>query len=449
MQTETISVDEILVASRVRVSMGDIDKLCDSIKEFGLIEPIILAKIKLEDVNLGEGEVVYTEFSAKLVAGGRRLAAVKRLGWKELVHGKHYLWSDEKNDIRLKAMEIEENIRREGLTWQEEVRGKQQLLDIMQHIHGVPTVGRPGAFAQPGFGINKLASMLGESVGAISQDLQVARALKDIPMLARAETKGSALSQLRILSTVGTMLQAGQQKTASAAASPLTAKPRYWQLWEIDFRAQTPSQNVPDASADLVWTDLPYGSDVDKTHSTNDRSFAFDDSLGSTVVMINDVARESFRVLKQDRYAVFCFGFRTYAYLVGALELAGFHVNPVPFIWCKPTKFGVNPNVAYCISYEPLLVAWKGSPILIRPGGSNVIHLPPPAQDGKLHLVQKPVELVERFLLDMTSEGATVVDFCAGTGTTGVAAQKLKRYAILFEKDQSMALLARTRLEAL
>jgi DNA modification methylase len=439
-QTETVRIDEINVADRVRVSMGDIDKLCDSIKEFGLIEPVILA-FETDDAGVNSVPI--------LVAGGRRLAAVKRLGWKELVHGKHYLWSDEKNDIRLKAMEIEENIRREGLTWQEEIRGKQQLLDIMQRIHGVPSAGRPGAFDKPGFGVNKLASMLGESVGAISQDLQVARALKELPSLARAETKGSALSQLRILSTVGTMMQSGQSKTASAAASPLTAKPRFWELWEMDFRSQTPENNVPDSSVDLIWTDLPYGSDVDKTHSTEDSSFGFDDGLIAVHEMLIDVARESYRVLKPDRYAVFCFGFRTYGRLCEELENTGFHVNPVPFIWCKPTKFGVNPNVAYCISYEPLLVAWKGKPCLIRPGGSNVIHLPPPAQDGKLHLVQKPVELVERFLLDMTGEHATVVDWCAGTGTTGVAAQNLKRHAILFERDPSMALLARTRLESL
>ena len=346
-------------------------------------------------------------------------------------------------------MELEENLRRKDLSWQEEVKGKQQLYEIMQQLHGQPISGRPSPFHPPGFGVNRLASLLGLSPGGISQDLQIARALREIPTLARAETKGSALSQLRILSTVGTMMQAGQSKTASAAASPLTAKPRYWELWEMDFRSQTPENNVPDASADLVWTDLPYGSDVDKTHSTEDQSFGFDDSLKEAHAMLCDVATESFRVLKADRYAVFCFGFRTYPYLVGSLQAVGFHVNTVPFIWCKPTKFGVNPNVAYCISYEPLLVAWKGKPCLIRPGGSNVIHLPPPSQDGKLHLVQKPVELVERFILDMTGENATIIDWCAGTGTTGVAAQKLKRHAILFEKDPSMALLARTRLEAL
>ncbi len=416
-------INDITVENRIRKDLGDVDELANSIREHGLIEPIVVAR------------------NFHLVAGERRLSALKRLGVTELTHAVHFIWNDEQDELRLIAIELEENLRRKELSWQEQVTGKQRLLELMQRIHGVATAGKPG-IGSPlggyGFGVNKLAAMLGESVGATSQDLQVATMMKQFPMLAKAETKSSALSQLKVLGLVAAM----------TLAKPVTSVgTKYWSLVEDDFR-----NNKLDAeSVDLIWTDLPYGGDVDETHNIAEKGAAqwmFDDSRPALLDMLPAIANESFRVLKPDRYAVFCFGFNYYSELCKHLRSAGFHVQPVPYIWCKPTKFGVNPLVAYCLSYEPLLVAWKGSAKFIRQGRSNVFHCPPPSGD-KLHLVQKPVALVEEFLLDMTTENATVVDWCAGTGTTGVACQKLKRYAILFEKDPSMAALAKTRLEML
>jgi len=163
--------------------------------------------------------------------------------------------------------------------------------------------------------------------------------------------------------------------------------------------------------------------------------------------LLSSIAEESYRVLKPDRFAVFCFGFITYTDLVFELTRVGFNVNPVPFVWTKNTKSGENPTTRYCNSYEPILIAAKGSPVFVRPGQPNLVNIP--VEQGKFQAVQKPVSLVERFLLDMCTSGATVVDWCAGTGTTGIAAHKLGMRSILFEKDPSMAMLARTRLEAL
>ena len=306
----------------------------------------------------------------------------------------------------------------------------------MQSIHGKPQEGRPKMGVPPGFGVNKLAAMLCEAQSQTTEDLQVAEAIKAFPSLARAETKGSALAQLKILSAVASM-------TLQAKAKPASA--RSWSLSNEDF--QFASHLIPDESVDLIWTDLPYGSDV------NDMSFhkgglaSFDDSFNTAVGLLADVAKESYRVLRPDRYAVFCFGFVIYTALCSSLHSAGFNVNPVPVVWAKNTKSGENPTTRYCNSYEPLLVVSKGSPVFLRPGQSNLISLP--IEQGKLQAVQKPVELVQRFLLDMCSRGATVVDFCAGTGTTGIAAHRLGMNSIMFERDPAMYTLAKARLEAL
>jgi DNA modification methylase len=52
-----------------------------------------------------------------------------------------------------------------------------------------------------------------------------------------------------------------------------------------------------------------------------------------------------------------------------------------------------------------------------------------------LHPNQKPVALYEYLILTYTNPGDTVLDITAGSGTTGEAAVKTGRNAILIEKD--------------
>ena len=54
-------------------------------------------------------------------------------------------------------------------------------------------------------------------------------------------------------------------------------------------------------------------------------------------------------------------------------------------------------------------------------------------QYPKLHPTQKPVELLERLISIFTDEGDVVIDPCAGSGSTIVAAENLKRKAYVFE----------------
>jgi len=51
------------------------------------------------------------------------------------------------------------------------------------------------------------------------------------------------------------------------------------------------------------------------------------------------------------------------------------------------------------------------------------------------HPTQKPVALFEYLIKTYTNEGDLVLDNCAGSGTTGVACQNLKRDFILIEKE--------------
>lgn len=57
-----------------------------------------------------------------------------------------------------------------------------------------------------------------------------------------------------------------------------------------------------------------------------------------------------------------------------------------------------------------------------------------PTERG-FHPTQKPVALMEYLIKTYTNEGETVLDFCIGSGTTGVACGNLNRRFIGIEKD--------------
>ena len=70
-------------------------------------------------------------------------------------------------------------------------------------------------------------------------------------------------------------------------------------------------------------------------------------------------------------------------------------------------------------------------------------------QRGKQHPTQKPVALFEYLIKTYTQPGQIVLDNCAGSGTTGVAARNCGRDYILIEKEEKYIDVIKSRLTAL
>jgi DNA modification methylase len=372
-----------------------------------------------------------------------------------LVHGKEWILRDEQPDsteglLRLKSIELEENLRRKDMEWPEQVAAKAKLLEMMQSIHGTQTIGgqtreekRSGE--TEGFGVRKLAAMLGESPATVSNDLHLAKLVEALPALKNQANKSAAFRTGTI--AVATMVL---KQKAAQAASTVTAsapKPKKYVLHEGDF--QNNISAIPDASVDLVYTDLPYGVNLDKmqNHATGVVSYA--DKRATIVAQLDEVAKESFRILKDDRFCVFWFGFNYYTELVTSLTKAGFNVNPVPVVWLKHRNSAEAPLFLYANGYEQAIVARKGTAKFIRPGQVNIVDVPAIPPSTRIQVAQQPVQLVDRFINDMTLPTMTVVDLCAGSGTTGESAIRLGRRPILFERDMTQCLLIKQRLDTL
>ncbi len=68
-----------------------------------------------------------------------------------------------------------------------------------------------------------------------------------------------------------------------------------------------------------------------------------------------------------------------------------------------------------------------------------------PSGKARRHITQKPVEVM-RQLVKIAPPGGTVLDFCAGSGSTGVAALLEGRSFIGIEKTSQYAAVASDRL---
>lgn len=221
---DTVKISEVRIKDRQRKDFGDIDALAKSIKDVGLIQPIVLAfdwEKSSENLDI---EVI------RLVAGHRRFLALQKLGLTELQHIEHFVWrseydGDNQDKIYLRsAAELEENLRRKSLTWVEEVKAKAELLQLYQNIYGPPSGGRPtGAQAhgnaQKGFGVRKLSELLGESAAQTSEDLEMAALVNQIPTLQKEPSREAARRKLEFA-----------VKTAMGQASAHVAAPLIYKI---------------------------------------------------------------------------------------------------------------------------------------------------------------------------------------------------------------------------
>lgn len=78
---------------------------------------------------------------------------------------------------------------------------------------------------------------------------------------------------------------------------------------------------------------------------------------------------------------------------------------------------------------------------------TTVLEFTKPYGAKRVHPTQKPVELIGYLIRTYTLEGESVLDFTAGSGTTGVACLELGRRCVLIEKDEHYCEVAVSRLK--
>jgi hypothetical protein len=120
-------------------------------------------------------------------------------------------------------------------------------------------------------------------------------------------------------------------------------------------------------------------------------------------------------------------------------------------LWVKydamPQMSGDRPAVGF----EPCTIAHAHGPMRWNGGGKPALWTHNTSKGHSRpqgHPCPKPEPLMRELLMDFTDEGETVLDPFAGSGTTGVAAKRLGRKAILIEREAEYCDLITERIEA-
>jgi DNA modification methylase len=189
--------------------------------------------------------------------------------------------------------------------------------------------------------------------------------------------------------------------------------------------------------ADMVWSDLPYNVNYgatmkDKLRGKTHRKI-LNDNLGEDFEQfLRDACANILAVNKGAIYI--CMSSSELHTLERAFREAGGHWSTF-IIWAKNT-FTMG-RADYQRQYEPMLYGWKEGTTHFWCGArdqGDVWFIKKPHVND-LHPTTKPVELIERALLNSSKTRDTVLDPFAGSGSTLIACEKTGRQARLLELE--------------
>lgn len=398
-----------------------------------------------------------------LVAGERRLRAIKEifeLGGCFVYNGQMFKadhgmipYSDigELSPLEAEEAELDENLKRVNLSWQE-------LAQVHARLHKLRTAqnpttrapvmmpnGLPGVEVKVGQTIADTAKeVFGRSDGSyqdtIRKETIVAKHL-DNPAVAKAKTLDEAFKILKKEEEREKNIALGVQVGKTFNADKHTLVRANCLEW---MAQQAPGQ------FDVILTDPPYGMGADQFGDGGGKMTGiqhhYDDSheswqllmdgfqIGSTGKYQPGWCELAYTIAKPQAHAyVFC-DIDRFHELKGYMTAAGWDVFRTPLIVHKLNSGRVpRPQHGPRRQYEIILYAIKGD--------KPVTHIYPDVipvngDDNLGHGAQKPVDLYVNLLQRSVKPGDAVLDTFAGTGTIFPAAHTFKCTATGIELDE-------------
>ena len=224
-------------------------------------------------------------------------------------------------------------------------------------------------------------------------------------------------------------------------------------------------------SIDMIFADPPYflsndgitcsgGKMVSVNKGNWDRQLSVRDKFKYNKQWI----KECKRILKDDG-TIWISGTLHNIYSIGmALEEEGFKIlnnitwqktNPPPNLACKTFTHSTEtilwakkdiPKVKYKFNYE--IMKQMNNNKQMKDVWTTSLTKPSEKKQGK-HPTQKPLEILEKIILASTDEDDIIMDPFCGSGTTGIAAHKLKRKFIGIDNSKEYLDLSIRRYEEL
>ena len=445
-----LRIDKILITDRARKELGDdISDLKASIERRGLFNPIIVSK-----ENLG------------LVAGFRRIHCFKELGLKE-IDVKFY---EDLTALDKKLIELEENIHKE-LTWDERANLRAQIHRLYQEQHGKAKAGKGSKKGQ--WGLEDTAEVLNVSQATISQDMALVDAIGVMPALKGISSRRQALKAVDRIKEVAILSELAV-RDAENAQGLMRSMPHV--LLHGDATTLI-KEKIEDEVIDLVIFDPPWGINIHRIASSRgprgEKTSYHDDTWGAATEFIEGILPELFRVMKPDAQMYMFMGIQDREYWIDVLtgytnmlekviswatafpdyaeslapftkfivkkqnaQAWGFHVEEIPLIWVKEGGGFTDFEFKFMPRYESMLFCSKGKPKPLNDPTSNVFEYNRPVSTERYHTQEKSIDLITKLIKISSQPNEIILDPCAGSFVTSVAATLSGRRSIAIDNDE-------------
>lgn len=439
MQIHMIPVEDIIIKSnrqRRDLDQSKILELAGSIGQNGLIHPLV--------VRMADSE--YT-----LVAGERRMKAIEHLHFlgAEFTCGEYEvpdgccpcLYLGDIDPIDAEEIELEENIRREDLSWKERADAVSRLASL-----------RAKQAASDGTAPPSVATIAEEVAGSsegqhqenVRQDIILGRALADPK---RAEVIKNATSRKEAFKLLKRH-EESERHAALGASLGATFSSSLHTLQRGDCLSVM--SEMPAETFDVVCSDPPYGIGANDFADSGGKAAGghrYDDTYESWRLLIEPLSRHLFRVAKAQAHLYLFCDIDRFHELRAAAEAAGWEPFRTPLIWYNPGAIRAPwPEHGPFRRWQAILFAIKGKRTVTRLY-SDVITSPSDPNLG--HMAQKPVALISDLLLRSVRPGDTILDPFCGSGTIFPAAHSHKCRATGIEVDEAFYGIAAKRLAEL
>lgn len=394
-------------ADRQRRELKGIDELAESIARLGLIHPIVI----------DENNV--------LIAGERRLTAVKQLGWTA-VDTRQF---SDLDALTQYAIELEENIKRIDITWQE------QCLAV-QKYHDLRAKQEKGDWTKAA-----TARELGMTPSEVGQKIDIA---------AEINNGNERVSKADKISTARNIVERDKSRRQSSVLSGVA------NIVTDSLTVVTPDQPiklvVPLLNEDfhewaagycgpkfnMLHCDFPYGVGMHKSDQGAGQEFGeYEDTKDVYYKLLETLDMSMSNVIADSAHLIFWYAMDYHTYTFNRLTEMGWRVNPYPLIWHKSDNTGIIPDAQRGPRrvYETAFFASRGDRKLTQKGAvSNVFAAP--GRGKEIHMNEKPVAMLQHFMGMFTDEYSRVLDPTAGSANALKAATNLGASVVLgLEKD--------------
>ena len=399
--------------SRQRRELTGIDELAQSIVRRGQLQPIVIQR----------GTNV-------LIAGERRLTAIRKIV-KEVSGLAQFkvkvVYSDEVDPAELHALELEENVKRVDLSWQD------NCLAIWDyHNHKLAS--------DPTWSQTRTAEALGFSTATISDRMAVAAEIRagnklvaNAPKLSTAKgivqrsgERREAAETSQLISLVSKPIKAATTGSAEGDPEPLDSPPSAGSghILNLDFNSW--AKTYDGEKFNLIHCDFPYGVGMHKSEQgSGDAYGSYEDTPDVYFSLLRTFMECLDRFTEDSAHLIFWFSMDYYEItrrvLGGDVPSdwgpvgAPWRVNPFPLVWHKSDGSGIIPdaNRGPRRTYETAFLASRGDRKIVRAVTNSVAS---PIQRGR-HMSEKPQAVLQHYFRMLVDEHSAVLDPTCGSGS--------------------------------